>query len=388
MTFSFPVLFAAGVVSFASPCVLPMMPLYLGTLASGNVGPEASTRRTLAVAVAFAAGLSTVFVALGAFAGPLGAALVGHRPWFLGASGLLLLFFGLRSLGVLHFATLDQDARPLLTRVKLGGGIVAAYVFGAAFALGWSPCIGPVLASVLTFAAADTHSAGESAGYLAIYAAGFSTPLLLLAALASRATKLVRSVGRYTPIVERVTGAAMVLGAIVALYGSYEGWAATRGPAAATVDAGASRASSTAIAAASAETSCAEATGPGTVCGFQADEGAPAAASAPVPKGRRVVEIMARHCPACEPVLAEVDAACARTGAAVTPVDVGTPSGRALATRFAVRGTPTFLFLDDDGHEMARLIGETDARRFVDTVEGAYGLTCRLETGGGSGAPN
>lgn len=195
-----------------------MIPVYLATLAGGAISPAASPRRVLGMAIAFASGLSLVFVALGTLAASIGDVLMAYRPWLVGASILMMLLFGLRALGIPRVSVFDAEARPLLTRVRAGGSLLSAFMFGAAFALGWSPCIGPLLASLLTYAATHADSPWQSAGDLGVYAAGFSAPLLILAALAARATSIVRKLNRPIPTFASGTGTAMIVIAGVLAY--------------------------------------------------------------------------------------------------------------------------------------------------------------------------
>lgn len=367
--FSLPMIFAAGLLSFSSPCVLPMIPVYLATLAGGALAPNASPRRVFGMAVAFASGLSIVFVVLGAMAASLGEVLQAQRPWLVGASSLMMLLFGLRALRVLRVSVLDSDARPLLTRVRAGGGFLSSFVFGAAFAIGWSPCIGPLLASILTYAATHTESSWQSAGYLAVYAAGFSVPLLVLAALAARATSIVRSLNRLLPTFERVTGAAMILVAGAIAFAEFA-------PAESAGELGAPAQEPLAE-------SCASAGEEGATCSFEDGDSSSAGlapAPAPAAQGPHVLEFVSGTCPSCErmrPVVETVLRACENHALPLIAVNVSEGNGRALATRHAVRGTPTFVFLGSDGEEISRLVGETDASRFIDTIDRAFGITCQ-----------
>ena len=177
MELSLLAIFGAGLLTFASPCVLPLMPIYLATIV-GTVNARGRTRYTMLVASTFVAGFTAVFVALGALASTLGAWLVAYQRPIVVASAALMIVFGLRGLGVLRVAAFERDVRPGLSRTGSVTGPVGAFVFGAAFALGWSPCIGPVLASVLTYAATHSDSPAKGALYLAVYAGGIAAPML------------------------------------------------------------------------------------------------------------------------------------------------------------------------------------------------------------------
>lgn len=353
MTLSLVAIFGAGLATFASPCVLPLMPVYLAMIAGESLA-QARARRTLAVASAFVLGLGVVFVALGALASSVGALLVEHRGVILAASGALMVAFGLRSLGVLKVALLDRDARPALGRVRGASTLAGAFLLGGAFALGWSPCIGPVLATVLTYAATNAQSPWQGAGYLALYAAGLGAPLLLLAGAASRAAAWVGRARSLLPALERITGAALYGLGLWTLFGLAQTDSAQ-------AEAAAASAPVAQAAAAQAGLSC-ELGEPGSTCGLPALAGAVVAPPVTAaPAGAHLLEFTSRDCPVCQrmrPVLDQVVAACETLHQRVVPVDVQSPQGLALAHRHAVRGTPTLVFIDESGSERQRIIGE------------------------------
>lgn len=364
MDYSIAAIFAAGLLTFASPCVLPLMPVYLATIAGGSLS-EAKPRRTLQVAAAFAAGMSLVFVLLGALASTLGSVLLEQRTTLLVLSGALMVLFGLRALGVLRVRMLDVDARPALHRIGAASTMAGAFVFGAAFALGWSPCIGPVLASVLTFAATHAESPWRGAGYLAVYAAGLSAPLLLIAGAAARASAWLKRFRSAIPRLEKVTGVALVAVGLWTLLGSVP----AEEPALANREA---------VAPAAEQEACETGVGPGRLCAL------PEQAAGEVDDelnvvGPHMLEFTSEECPVCgrmRPVLDRLTAACAELETGIVRIDVTTARGRALAARHGVRGTPTFVLFDESGAETARLLGETSREDVAAAVERAFGLSC------------
>ncbi|MBZ9751657.1 cytochrome c biogenesis CcdA family protein [Deinococcus sp. HMF7604] len=199
------VAFLAGLVSFLSPCVLPLVPSYLGVLG----GERAPWRRALG----FILGFGLVFIALGATASSLGALIAPHKALLGQLSALLILFFGLVMLGAVRLPLLMRDTRAL---ANAGGyGPVA---LGAAFAFGWSPCLGPTLGSVLGLAASSA-SLGSGVGLLAAYTLGLSVPFLLAALLWHRVN--LRRMNRYAGIFERVGGALLVAVGLLMLSGQF-----------------------------------------------------------------------------------------------------------------------------------------------------------------------
>ncbi len=199
------VAFLAGLISFLSPCVLPLVPSYLGVIGGA--------RAPLLRALGFIAGFGLVFIALGATASTLGALLSPYK-YLLGqiAAGLIV-FFGLVMLGVIRLPFLMRDTRAL---ADAGGyGPVA---LGAAFAFGWSPCLGPALGSILGLAA-STSSLGAGVTLLAAYTLGLAVPFLLAAVLWHRLN--LRRLNRYAGIFEKVGGAVLVLVGVLMLTGQF-----------------------------------------------------------------------------------------------------------------------------------------------------------------------
>lgn len=203
--------FLAGVVSFLSPCVLPLVPGYLS-----YVSAQATWRRqlsvskrlaTLGISAFFVAGFATVFVAFGAGASAVGQLLTRYRYELNVAGGIVIILFGLLMLGTLRWATwLQQDLR-FHPRI-VGGSPVTAYVLGLAFGFGWTPCIGPVLGAILTISAASTSGAGVA--LLSAYALGLGVPFLLTAFFLDRAADALRRLRRLGQALQLVGGLVLV----------------------------------------------------------------------------------------------------------------------------------------------------------------------------------
>lgn len=208
-----PMAFAAGVLSFTSPCALPLMPGYVSYVSAGDGGPVGA-RRAVTTSLLFVAGFSVVFTALGAGASAVSGALLANRLLLSQVGGALIIFFGLVVAGVLHVPGLMRERRFDLSRVRPGPA--GAVPLGMAFAIGWVPCVGPVLASILTLAASETSVTGGAA-LLAVYSAGLGLPFVGLAAAASRARPAVRFLGRHGRVVELVGGGVLVAMGILLL---------------------------------------------------------------------------------------------------------------------------------------------------------------------------
>lgn len=172
--------FAAGLISFFSPCTLPLLPAYLSYLTGveeyADLVHESSRHKILPHALLFVAGFTAVFVALGASATALGAAVSEHQRAFELLGGLLITAFGLSMIGLLRIPALYRDLR---WRPKARpAGLAGSMLIGAAFAAGWSPCVGPILAFILALAA-QTHSVGQGMLLLSVYSLGLGIPFVL-----------------------------------------------------------------------------------------------------------------------------------------------------------------------------------------------------------------
>jgi len=212
----------AGLLSFVSPCILPIVPPYLCFLAGVSfeelsdpaTGNRAANRRVVWSAIAFALGFATVFVALGASASLIGQALSRHFDTMRYVAGGVILVLGLHFLGVIRIPILYRDARVSVERQP--ATLVGAYLVGLAFAFGWTPCVGPVLAAIL-FTAGAQETAAQGALLLAAYAAGIGIPFVLAAFFVAPFMAWMRRFRRHMGIVEKITGAALVLTGILFL---------------------------------------------------------------------------------------------------------------------------------------------------------------------------
>ncbi len=216
--------FIAGLVSFVSPCVLPIVPPYLAWLAGitfdelGDENADATARRRiLLAALFFVLGFSTVFVMLGATASTVGRVLAQYFDILSIVAGIVILIMGLHFLGVFRIGLLFREAR-VQVRSKPAGP-AGAYVMGLAFAFGWTPCVGPVLAAIL-FVAGSEGSALRGALLLAAYSFGIGLPFLLAGAFASRFLKLAGRFKRHMDKVEKAMGAMLVVTGILFMTGS------------------------------------------------------------------------------------------------------------------------------------------------------------------------
>jgi cytochrome c-type biogenesis protein len=212
----------AGIVSFLSPCVLPLVPPYLiyltGTsiehLAEGEGQPRVR-RETVGAALMFVFGFATIFVALGASASAIGALLLAWSGPLAILAGVVIIIMGLHFLGLTRIDFLMREKRLGMPKPV---GLWGAYVMGLAFAFGWTPCIGPILAAILAVAASE-KSVAQGAGLLAIYSLGLGIPFLIAAFAVGPFAAFLARFKRHLGTVERVMGGLLVLTGVAFLTG-------------------------------------------------------------------------------------------------------------------------------------------------------------------------
>lgn len=202
--------FAAGLLSFLSPCVLPLVPGYLSIVSGVGLSElQQPSRRVTIATAAFVGGFGVVFVLLGAGAAVFGDALLASRRALEIVAGVFIVFAGLVYAGVPLPLSLLREKRMLETGMRRGGAPTAALA-GAAFGIGWTPCIGPTLAAILALAAVS-GSAGQGAALLAVYALGLGVPFLLFGLAFTRAVGVVGVLRRNQRLVGVVSGSFLVL---------------------------------------------------------------------------------------------------------------------------------------------------------------------------------
>ncbi len=217
--------FGAGLLSFLSPCVLPLVPPYLcyigglsmDELIAGRTSGGPVTGRVFVAALAFVAGFATVFVALGATASVLGQFVAQYYDWLGRIAGLIIIVLGLHFLGVWRIGLLFREARFQVA----GGptGLLGAYIIGVAFAFGWTPCVGPVLAAILFVAGAE-ESVFQGSLLLGIYALGIGLPFLVAALAVRHFTGFMARFRRHLGTVEKAMGGLLVATGVLFITGS------------------------------------------------------------------------------------------------------------------------------------------------------------------------
>ncbi len=212
--------FLEGLMAFVSPCILPMLPIYLMYL-GGTEGEASSRGRLLSNTLGFITGFSLVFVALGATASALGALLVAHRVLLQRISGLIVIIFGLNYLGVFQVAFLNRSKTFSVETKNLK--FWSSTVFGAAFSFGWTPCLGAFLGTALLLAS-NVSTLYEGMGLLLVFSLGLAIPFFLTALLWSRLQNAFSFIKRNMRLIQSISGALLVLVGILMLldrFGAY-----------------------------------------------------------------------------------------------------------------------------------------------------------------------
>ena len=212
----------AGIISFLSPCVLPIVPPYLAYMGGVSVsdmnGEKSARAKALGTALFFVLGLSTVFLILGFTTSLMGAFFLQNQQWFVVAWGAVIMVFGAHFVGVYRIGFMDREIR--IDAGDQGGSAFGAYVLGLAFAFGWTPCIGPQLGAILSLAASEA-SAVRGTALLAVYAIGLGIPFLLVAAFFPSLSRVMAWMKRHMQKIERVMGLLLWTVGLMMLTGQF-----------------------------------------------------------------------------------------------------------------------------------------------------------------------
>lgn len=218
--------FIAGLLTFLAPCTLPLVPAYLGFISGVSLddlkNPETARRVRTKIflnGLAFVIGWSAIFILLGTLVGFLGSALVPYRLWLARIGGVFVILFGLFMLNVLRIPFLAREWQPKVPAIFERGRPVNSLVLGSAFGIGWTPCVGPILGSVLLLASTSA-TALQGAILLAIFSAGLAIPFLAIAAGVGSTANALRRIAPYLNIVSIIGGMFLILLGVFLLTGN------------------------------------------------------------------------------------------------------------------------------------------------------------------------
>lgn len=209
-TIGLAIAFTGGLLSFLSPCVLPLVPSYVTFITGMSLDEAQRERRTVFIhSVLFVVGFSMVFVALGASATLFGAVLHAYRDWISRIGGVLVIIFGLYLLGVFNFGAFARERRIHLADKP--AGYLGTFLVGVTFAAGWTPCIGPILGGILNYTAVNADDLGRGLQLLTAYSLGLAVPFLLSAVLIQHFLSAFGRIRRHLVWVSRVSGALLIV---------------------------------------------------------------------------------------------------------------------------------------------------------------------------------
>ncbi|MCH7529906.1 sulfite exporter TauE/SafE family protein [Patescibacteria group bacterium] len=219
--------FVAGLLTFLAPCTLPLVPAYLGFISGVSTedleDPTRAAfarRRIFLNGVFFILGFTIVFIVFGTLAGLIGQGLVPYRIWLTRIGGVLVILFGLFMLGVFNLSFLQIDRRIKMPSFLKIGRPTTSLTIGSAFAFGWTPCVGPILGSILLLASTST-TAFQGAVLLSVFSVGLAIPFLLVALGFSHATKYIEKISRYLKWMSIIGGMFLILIGILLLTNNF-----------------------------------------------------------------------------------------------------------------------------------------------------------------------
>lgn len=375
--------FGAGLLTFLSPCVLPLIPVYLGILAgSADQGANPGRMRALIATAIFSLGFTLVFALMGLSATFLGRVLIHHKLLFQQLGGILVLLLGLRFMGYLNLPFLENAYGGGMAKIKTRFHYVNVFLLGLFFAFAWTPCIGSVLGAVLTFTSLKTTNPIEGVAYLSAYSMGFAVPLLLISAIAGPALTALKKARQFIPVFEKVTGVLMVVVGLLLATDQFG-----------IIDNAFSSPSSDEtelVIAADLTPQAPKAQVDGGANPFVINENpsscdAQDAAQCDTPEAPSrpaMLKFFSPNCPVCRQMIPTVNALkheCSDRSVELREVDISTPEGRILANNYGIRGIPVFVFVDAQGKEVSRLVGYQTLSALEQAMSVLIGEACPSE---------
>lgn len=202
--------FSAGLLSFLSPCVLPMIPAYISYLTGTSIKELREEKPKLLIiykAIGFIVGFSFVFILMGASVTSLGKVFITHKELFRKMGGILIIIFGIHTMGIVKFRFLYREKR-FMKFDKIQGSFSSVFL-GMAFAAGWTPCIGPILSSILIYAT-STNSISKGILLLGMYSLGMAVPFFITALVIGNISKFLKKLSKYFPVISMISGALLI----------------------------------------------------------------------------------------------------------------------------------------------------------------------------------
>jgi cytochrome c-type biogenesis protein len=328
----------AGMGTFLTPCVYPLIPIYLSSLMGADMKNVKGIKRGQLFfrSLSFSMGFILVFSIMGLGASAISMFLSDHREVFQLVAGIFVLLFALKFLGIIEIPFMNKTIRKDDSKLNAKVGLLSAFLMGFFFAAGWSPCIGPILGSVLTYAASKTADPAMGVLYLTTYGVGFAIPLIITAIFAESGVGFIRKTSKFLPIFEKIIGVVMIFAALhffSDLLNHNDSIAS---------------------------------------CQTLADP--------TKPNGKPLlVEFMSKNCGICtqmKPVVNEVQRTCMGKNIDIKVLDISKSKYSHLKKQYRLLGIPTFILFDKDGKEVSRLIGKQSKVSLLQGVSAIMGESC------------
>jgi len=224
--------FIAGIFTFLAPCTLPLVPGYLGFISGVSaqdlkdpLKAKTARRKIFLNGLLFVIGFSFIFILLGSLFGLGGSALIQYRLWLSRIGGVFVILFGLFMIGVLRLPFLNVEKHIRGIKALKPGNPISSLIFGATFALGWTPCAGPVLGSILTLAAASA-TVGQGAFLLSVFSLGLAVPFLIIAAGIGSASNSIAKLSKYLNVISAIGGTFLIFLGVLLLSNKFGVWVA------------------------------------------------------------------------------------------------------------------------------------------------------------------
>ncbi|MBN2723973.1 MAG: thioredoxin fold domain-containing protein [Deltaproteobacteria bacterium] len=329
-------IFLAGIGTYLTPCVYPLIPIYLSSLVGTEMKDVKGFARgqLMMRAMVFSFGFILVFSLMGIGAAGIGTFIEDHRTVFQLAGGILVGLFALKFLGIIHIPLMDRVIRADDSNMHKNVGLLSSFLMGFFFAAGWSPCIGPILGSVLTYTASKTADPMTGMLYLTVYGLGFSVPLLITAFFAEAGISFINRTSKFLGYFEKIIGVVLLFTAVYFFSNSLSG---------------------------------------GGSCPHSGKDPAK-------PSGKPLlVEFYKQDCAVCKemkPVIDNIYKTCDGKNVDIRTIDVSKNEYKNYIKKYHLKGVPTFIFISADGEEEARLIGRQSRDSIIQAISAMIGEQC------------
>jgi cytochrome c-type biogenesis protein len=336
VNFNYLGLFFAGTLTLLSPCILPLIPIYFSILLEGI---ESTRLNLLSRSSIFSLGFLIIYVILGLSASSIGQVLTNYKLSLYLLSSFILIIFALHLLKIIKFNFLNKIIK-INKAPKNSNGFISSFILGIVFALGWSPCAGPIIGAVLTYTATTSNDPLIGASYLLSYGLGISIPLILLSLFIEHSRALIKKINPYLPKLEKLTGLIILLLALNMIYSSgiielifYK-----------------------------------EKTAQGKTIILPEDN-----------QGIRVIKFYSSGCDVCkqmEPIIEKIKKHCSKNNVDLVSLNIDQAQNRLLSIKYGVSVVPTFVFFDRNGKMVSKLIGYNPGEKILEHIGMVMGRVC------------